>query len=321
MPFYIGLDLGGTNIKGGVIDDRGKVKANDSVPTPSKEGPEAVIGAMVDLAHSVASQAGLDMAKIDGVGIGSPGPIDFENGVLASAPNIPEFNNVPLRDRIAKGTGRPTVLENDANAAALGEYWIGAGRDASIRHLITLTLGTGVGSGVVVDDQIIHGALGRGGEAGHMIVVPEGGRKCGCGQRGCLETYASASHTARRAEEAMEAGETSSLNQIREQRSVTAKDVFDAAKAGDTLANRLVNETAMYLGIACVNLSRLLDPQMIVLAGGMVQAGEFLIDRVREAFTSRSWAIMKDHVRIVGAALGNDAGIIGAAAVAWHDRT
>lgn len=318
MPYYVGLDLGGTSIKAGVVDQQGKLMAKSSAATPGDLGADAVIEQMVELASAVVAQAGLEWSGIEAVGIGSPGPIDFAHGRLASAPNLPKLKDVPIRDRIAQATGRPAVLENDANAAAFAEYWIGAGREPEVRDLVALTLGTGIGSGLVVDGRIVHGGFGSGGEAGHMILVPNG-RRCGCGQSGCLEAYTSAMHTARRASEAIEAGEPSSLGELLAAPggAITAKDVFEAAKAGDPLAGRIVDETATYLGIACVNLCRLLDPQMIVFAGGMVQAGPYLLDRVNEAFAKHDWAMSESRVRIVPAVLGSDAGLIGAAGVAW----
>ena len=318
MPRYIGLDLGGTNIKAAVLDESGRILAGTSVPTNAAAGPGAVIAALVEAAGDVARQAQIDMADIDAIGVGSPGPIDLEAGVVLNAPNLPDFINVPLRDSIAEATGRPTVLDNDANVAAFGEYWAGAARGADVRDVVMLTLGTGIGSGLIVDGHLVHGAFGHGGEAGHIIVVP-GGRPCGCGQQGCLEAYASASRTARRAEEAIVAGDQGSmLAKFYEplSRPLTAKQVFDAANVGDELALRIVDETATYLGIACVNLCRLLDPQMILFAGGMILSGDLLFDRIRKAFAAHTWGAANEQVRIEPASLGNDAGVIGAGGIA-----
>ena len=321
MSYYIGLDLGGTNLKAAVVDGQGGLLAKISAPTIRGQGPEPVIAAMVDSAAAVVSQAGLKMSQIAAVGIGSPGPINLDKGLLVSAPNLPDFRDVPIRDRISQAIGKPTVLDNDANVAAFAEYWIGAGRDPSVRHLVALTLGTGIGSGLIVDGKILHGGFGNGGEAGHMIVQPNG-RQCGCGQLGCLEAYASASQTALRAAEAIEAappGQHTTLRTITTDpaSTLTAKDVFDAAIAGDSLAQRIADETATYLGIACVNLCRLLDPQMIVFGGGMVQAGDYLLDRVRQAYQHNNWQMAPSRVRIEPAVLGSDAGVIGAAAIAY----
>lgn len=317
MGYYVGLDLGGTNVKAGVVDDEARVLGKVSKPTQASGGPDAVVRVMAEAAAEAVSQAGLKMDRVDRIGIGSPGPIDFERGIVRATPNMPGWRDVPLRDRISQHTGRPAVLENDANAAALGEMWAGAGRGRAVTNLVMLTLGTGVGSGIIVDGRIVHGAFAMGGEAGHMLIQP-GGRACGCGQRGCLEAYTSASSTARRAVEALKAGESSSLSRDFADRldTITAKDVFEAAQSGDPFANRIVDETATYLGIACVSLCRILDPQMIVFAGGMVLAGNHLFDRVRAAYKANSWTVVESKVELVPALLGNDAGFIGAAAVA-----
>lgn len=313
MPHYIGIDLGGTNIKTGVIDETGKLLAKASTPTRAAEGSKVVVDVMAKAAHDIAQQAGLDISKVNGIGIGSPGPIDFAKGIVLDTPNLPGFRNAPLRDMIADATGRPAVLENDANAAAFGEFWAGAAKDTAIQSIAMLTLGTGVGSGIIIDGEILHGSAGLGGEGGHMILVPNG-RLCGCGQRGCLEAYTSASHTARRATEAVaDTGQKSSLPRNTD---LTSEMVFEHAEQGDALALRIVNETAEYLGIACINLCRLLDPQMIVFAGGMIHAGDFLFDKINAAFRKHAWTVAEDHVAIAPASLGNDAGLIGAGAVA-----
>jgi len=321
MSHYIGLDLGGTNIKAGVVDQDANVLASLSVPTPGASGPDAVIGAMADAAARVSAKAGVTLDSVEGIGIGSPGPLDFDRGLVLALPNLPGWQNVPLSDRIAAATGRPTILENDANAAAFGEFWAGAGRDPAIHHLVMFTLGTGVGSGLIVDGQVIHGGFNLGGEGGHMI-VDAGGRLCACGQRGCLESYASASHTARRAEEAIDRGEPSCLAERRKDGAgnIEAKDVFDAAKAGDAVAERIVQETSKYLAVGCINICRLLDPQMIVFAGGMILAGDYLFDLVRVEFKRQTWQLLDEKVQIVPAQLGNDAGFIGSAAVARDAR-
>jgi glucokinase len=318
MAHYLGLDLGGTNIKAGIIDASFHLIAHTSVPTEAGKGPDAVIENMAAAARSVASRANIDMGDIAGIGIGAPGPLDLVNGIVIAAPNLPGWKNVPLRDRIQKLTGRPAILENDANAAAFGEFCAGAAAGDEIRDMVMLTLGTGVGSGIVVNGKLVHGAFNLAGEAGHMIVNPEGERD-GCGTHGCLEIYGSASHTARRATEAVAGGAKSTLSALLKAGpgKITAKDVFQAAEQGDALANQIVDETAKYLGIACVNFCRILDPRMIVFAGGMTLAGDFLFDRIRAAFKRHSWTIVEDRVEIVPATLGNDAGVIGAAAVAW----
>jgi glucokinase len=318
MAHYIGLDLGGTNIKAGVIDEFGRPLATLSAPTHADEGPKAVLAALADAARSVAKQYGLTLDQVNAIGVGAPGPIDFDAGVVLAAPNLPGWTNVPLQKSIAQATGRPVVIENDANAAAMGEFWAGAGQDPTIRDLVMLTLGTGVGGGVIIDGHVYHGGFGFAPEIGHMIMVVNG-EPCGCGQHGCLESYASATATIRRAIQAIQVGEATSLRALYEKNSheLSAKDVFDAAKAGDTVAQRVVDQTVTYLGVACASICRLYDPQMIVFAGGMILAGDFLFDHVRAVFKQQNWKLLPARVQIVPAQLGNDAGIIGAAAVAW----
>lgn len=317
MGNYIGLDLGGTNIKSCVIDDHGKVLAEQSITTDAEKGANVVIERLVESARRVAQAAGLEMAEVDGIGVGSPGPIDFEGGIIISAPNIKGFVNVPLRDRIGDATGRPTWLENDANAAAFGEFMFGAGKDPDIRHLAMFTLGTGVGGGLIVDGKVIHGAHGLGAEIGHSIVVPNGDL-CGCGQHGCLERYCSASACARWAVDAIESGRQTTLRKVFEANNnhLEAKDVFDAARQGDNVAESVVDEVCRHLAIACINICRILDPQMIVFAGGMIHAGSMLFDRVRKYYDQHTWTAAPNPVEITSATLGNQAGRIGAAAVA-----
>ncbi len=317
MRYYLGIDLGGTNIKAGVVDEDQRVRSSLSVPTPGKEGPATTVKAMAEAGRRAVAEAKLAMSDIRGAGVGAPGQLDFQRGVVLNMTNLPGWQNIPITETMTRELGCPVALENDANAAAFGEFWAGAGKDPATRHLVMLTLGTGIGMGIIIDGRVLHGATGLAGEGGHMIVQP-GGRPCNCGQKGCIEAYASAMHTGRRAEEAARADAGSSLRTVldREGR-LTSKDLFAAAEKGDALALRLVDETAYYLGITCVTLCRLLDPQMIVFAGGMILAGDMLFDRIRRIYREQSWGLGPGPVRIVPAELGNDAGFIGAAAVAW----
>jgi glucokinase len=317
MAHFLGLDLGGTNVKAGVTDESGRVVAKLSAPTNVQAGFDRVCHAMAEAGRQVVGRAKLKLADIAAIGVGSPGLLDFDGGIVLASPNFPDWVNVPLGPRLRDLLGRPTVIENDANAAGYGEFWAGAGRQPGVTDLVMLTLGTGIGGGVVIGGKVLHGGHGVGAEAGHMIVVPDG-RACPCGQRGCIEAYASAAGTARRATEAMQAGEAGSLKAVLDKRgAIECEEVFDAARAGDKAALRIVDETANLLGVTCVTLSRLLDPQLIVFAGGMSLAGDFLFEKVREAYRRHNWRLTGMDVRIVPAVLGNDAGIIGAAGVAW----
>ena len=318
MPTYIGLDLGGTNLKAGLVDEAGNILRQTNVPSDAQGGPAAMVEVMAATSQTLLKEQGLTLADIQGIGLGAPGMIDHANGIVLAAPNLPGVRDTPIAGMLSdRFDGRPVALENDANAAAFGEYWAGAGRGREIQHMVLLTLGTGVGSGVIIEGKLLHGAFGIASEGGHMIVEP-GGRLCGCGQHGCIEAYSSATNTALRARERVEADQRpSTLHAVLDQAGeITSRDVFEAAAQGDPIASEIVDETAYYLAIACITLTRLLDPQRIVLGGGMIAAGEQLFGPVREHFKQQRWHLIEDRVQIVPAQLGNDAGLIGAAAVA-----
>ena len=250
------------------------------------------------------------------MGVGAPGPADLQRGVILAMPNIPGMENVALRERLSEALKLPVVLENDANAAAYAEFCCGFGGGSG--SLVLLTLGTGVGSGVIVDGHILHGSHDLGGELGHMIVQGDG-EPCPCGQRGCLERYSSAAAIARRARQLLEAGRPSALAEmLRRKGELDAADVAAARKAGDALATEVWDQGVHYLAIACVNICRVLDVDLIVLAGGLTGAGDDLLTPVREHFRRLHWSLTPPRTQIALSALGGEAGVIGAAAVAWR---
>ena len=312
--YTIGIDLGGTNIKGGVCDEGGKLLCQHSITTQAERGYKHVFGRMASLVDELIPKGGLSRGDIAGVGIGAPGPMSHRLGVIHSAPNLPGFVNVPLRDQFAAATGLPTTLENDANAAAFGEFAAGAGKD--VESLVMLTLGTGIGGGVVLDGQLWRGRYDNAGEIGHMIVVPNG-RACPCTQAGCLERYASANAVGERLVEALAAGEASVLAARRQAgEAITSRDVLEAMNGGDALAARIWDEACFYLALACVNIQHMFNPQIVVLAGGLINAGPRLLEPVQRHFDAQRWKIADDHPQIVFATLGTDAGTIGAAMLA-----
>lgn len=315
--YCIGIDLGGTFIKTALMEINGSARRFFGIgQTPTPLGGGEIVEAMVNAANRLMTAEGIDRDDVIGVGIGSPGPLDTKAGVIVGAMNLPGLKGVPLRDEVSKGLCLPAVLENDANAAALGEYLFGAGRDADT--LAMLTLGTGVGGGIIVHGMIHHGAHDFGAECGHIIVQP-GGRQCTCGQRGCLEQYSSASFLARRAAEAVEAGRPSSLTDVLASKgSLDAADVNAARHAGDELAAEIWDDAARYLAQACVTLMRVLDTDQIVLAGGLTKAGDDLLTPVRRHVAEMDWKMTDLMCRIEIAQLGNDAGVVGAAGVAWQ---
>jgi glucokinase len=318
MPRYcIGIDLGGTFIKFALVDERMTIAAEHSVSTPASAGADGVIAAMADGALEMLARAKVDRKLVAAAGIGSPGPLDLVNGIVIGMPNIPGFANVPLRDRVGERLGLPAVLENDANAAGLGEFLGGSGQ--GLHDMVLLTLGTGLGSGIIVNGKVLHGAHGIGGEIGHMIVEP-GGEECGCGQRGCMERYCSASHLARYARRLIEQeGRASSLSAVLKAKGdIDAADVNAARKAGDKLAAEVWGRACFHLAVGCVSICRVLDPDAIVLGGGMAKAGDDLLVPVTEHFRMQHWKLTSPRTVIRLASLGNRAGVLGAAGVAWE---
>jgi glucokinase len=312
---YVGVDLGGTNIKAGLLDPSARVIASQSIPTKAEGGPDVVIDRICRIICQTAELGGVKLADVAAVGVGSPGTMDIPAGVVLDPPNLPGWKDVPLIARISAQVGVRCVLENDANAAAWGEFWAGAGRE--VDSLVMFTLGTGIGGGIIVDGRVLHGASSCGGEVGHMQIV-EDGRRCGCGRRGCLEAYASASATAARAIEALADRKVqSTLRQYygAGQR-LTSRHVYEQAVAGDALAMRIFDGTARYLAMGMMNLSMIVDPERFVLAGGMIAAGDFLLDPVRRYFKQMAFERPAENTQIVYATLGNNAGFIGAAGVA-----
>jgi len=314
---FVGIDLGGTNIKIGLFDSSITLVCKTSVTTEADMGPEAVVDKMVQTVKKLLTNAGFSLSDIITIGIGTPGPAEYSEGVIIQSNNLPKFKNVPIRRMLSdKLGGRPVVLDNDANVACWGEYAIGAGK--GVKDMVFFTLGTGIGGGIISNGELVHGCAENAAELGHTILYPDG-RKCNCGQRGCVEAYASADSTARRACEAIEAGAESSLKTVLEEKgTITSKDVYEHLAAGDRLAKEITDGTAKALAITCINMLHATEPKRIVFAGGMIAAGDVLLKRIREYFDEHIWSIKKEPVEIVFASLGEDAGIIGAAALASH---
>jgi glucokinase len=324
MPHhYIGIDLGGTNVKAGVTDDTGRIKGHVSIPTGTggKDlAADLVISRMVDAAHQAVAKAGLKMSDIAAAGVLSPGQGSLSKGIVYRAANLPLWKNVRIRAKVSKGLGVPAILENDGNAAAYGEWWAGVGKGRNLSNLFMITLGTGVGGGLVYEGKVVRGAFEFATEVGHTIMIP-GGEPCGCGQRGCLEVYTSARRTGQRATDQLAASpkiqRQSSLGKIfKETGKVSAGDVSTHAQKGDAFANSIWDETCYLLAIACINISRMVDPEVIVLGGGMAGAGKFLVDCIEKHRKANWWKMTPITAKIVTAKLLNDAGVIGAAGVA-----
>jgi len=316
----IGIDLGGTFIKAGVVNESGKIVTRTSVPTGVSDGAEAVVQRMAEAADQVRRDANVAWNGVGAVGIGSPGVLDLKGGTVLISPNLVCLQGTNLRGAVERSLGvegLPVVLENDANAAAYGEKWAGAGSD--VNTLIMFTLGTGIGGGIILDGRIWHGTHGFAGELGHMSIVADGA-PCGCGNRGCVEAYASASAMVRRLREAIEAGAESSLGKrLDSGEPVEGKHVYEAAVAGDAAAQGIIEETGRFLGVAATNVIHIFNPELVLFAGGMTGAGDMLLNPIREEAEARTFEAAFQRARVAFAELGNDAGLIGAAG--WALRT
>jgi glucokinase len=316
--WLVGVDLGGTNIVVGVIPiTGGEVLALRSMPTEAHRGAKFVVDRMVAMIEEsiaeVLSKYGGTRDQIGGVGIGSPGPLDRKTGTVINTPNL-GWRNFPLRDLIANAVGLPATLDNDANCATYGEWWLGAGRD--VDTLVGLTLGTGIGGGIVLNGEIFHGVSDAAGEIGHMT-IDSTGRKCKCGNYGCLEAYASGPAIALRAVEGIEAGADTMLPDLVGGRleEITAATVYEAVVLGDPYANEVMKETAKFLGAGIANIINILNPAMVVIAGGVTRAGDHLFVPLRAEVRRRAFRSAEEACQIVSAKLTGTAGVIGAAAV------
>ena len=316
-PFFLGLDLGGTNIKAGVVDDDGRTLSSISEPTRADLGSEVGLATLVGAANRAVEVSGVDWADILAIGLGAAGTIDAGNGCIVEAANLPLWNRFPIAPRLEERLGRPTILVNDANAAAFGEYWAGAGR--STESLALFTVGTGIGCGIVESGRILEGRHGLGGEYGHITIQMDGGRPCSCGRIGHLEAYASANSLVRRAIEVRTSGQDSSLWDYLASDTLDSRVIARCAAEGDRLAARLMRETARYLAIGASTVMHTIDPDLVLFGGGMIAAGSGFLEEIREWVQVHAFPTAWTSTRVEFAELGGDAGFIGAAG--WARRT
>jgi len=310
----IGVDLGGTFIKAGAVDGNGKVLSRVTLPTEVGKGRRAIIDNIAAAADQARRSAGLAWRSVRAVGLGSPGVFAPPRGLVYHCPNLKCLEGKALAGPVADALGRPAetvILDNDANVAAYAESWVGAGRDVST--LVLFTLGTGIGGGIVLNNEIWRGAWGVGAELGHQTLFADG-VSCPCGNQGCLEVYASATALVRRFKEAVSAGHKSRLAAaVRAGREITAADISLAAKAGDRTCRALMAETGRFLGVAAANMLNILNVERIVFTGGMTAAGAMLLKPIREEARRRTFPLAMKGVKILFSRMGNDAGLIGAA--------
>jgi len=315
---YIGLDVGGTTMKACVVDSAGHASTSVSMPTESQRGQEAGLATMCETIRRAAAAANKTMADIAGIGVATPGTMDIKAGLILDPPNLKPWRNVPVRQFVHDTFKIPTAFQNDANAAAYGEYWVGAGRE--VKSMVLFTLGTGIGGGIIIDDKVLEGQHSHGGEIGHMKIAYEGGRLCGCGRLGCLEAYASATAVVKRTREMLVTDPNSTLHRALTdtEEELSSRTIFMAAEHGDELAKKIVDETAYFLAVGAMNMMHTIDPDAIVFAGGMTHAGEPFLERIQHYIHQLALPVPAAKTLVRYAQLGSDAGYYGSAACAKY---
>jgi glucokinase len=317
MRLIIGVDVGGTNVRvGTVTEDGSALYGLQKERTRANDGPDAVVQQIAMMVERSLEATGAELARDDldvvGVGIGSPGPLDTERGIVLTTPNL-GWTNFPLRDRVSEAVGLPATLDNDANCAIFGEWWRGAARGA--RVVVGLTVGTGIGGGIVLDGRIFHGTSDIAGEIGHMS-IDSTGRRCMCGNYGCLESYASGTAIAARAIEGIGAGQETRLVELvnGDMAAITAEVVYDAAHDGDEYALEVIGDTARFLATGIANLINIFNPEIVVICGGVTAAGERLFGPLRKEVARRAFTPAVQACRILPGELPGTAGVHGAVA-------
>lgn len=307
--YVIGVDLGGTKISCALATVAGIVESKWTIPTEAHLGEKVVLDNIIDSINKVMELGKVSIDRIKAIGIGSPGPLDIEKGIVVTTPNLP-FKNFKLVEPIKNEFNVPVFLDNDANVAAIGEYMLGAAK--GLKNMIYVTVSTGVGGGAVLDGKVYRGSTYNALEVGHMTLDPFG-PTCGCGNNGCLEALSSGTAIARRANEALRSKVETSL---RKYETVTSYEVFEEAKAGDTVAKEIIDRALTYLGIGISNMITSFDPEIIIIGGGVAKAGDIVFNKVREVVNRRNFKTMAENCKIVPAGLGTNAGMLGAVALA-----
>ena len=310
MDYYVGIDLGGTNTKIGLLNIEGDILKSSIIKTLSSEGVDKTMERIWGVIQELAKEANINIKNVKGIGMGIPGPVE-DQSIVAFFANFPWGTNVNVKEKLEKITGIETKLDNDANIIALGEAKYGAAKGS--KSSVTVALGTGIGGGIYVNGRLVSGFKGAGGEIGHMKIVKDG-RVCGCGQKGCFEAYASATGLIREAVSRLTVNKQNLLYTMIEGNiaGLEAKDIFDAAKEGDAFSLDLVDYEAEYLAMGIANILNIINPETIVLGGGVALAGDILLDPLRKKLEKYALPVTLEDLKIVQGILGNEAGIKGA---------
>lgn len=306
----IGIDVGGTNVKIALVDEKGKIKYSNSVPTRAEMGYEYTVNNIKQAIYDLLKETKLEPKNIEGIGFGFPGQVDYKSGIVRLAPNIPGWVDVPIAKLIEDEFHIPTRVDNDVRCAALGELNFGAGKGCE--NLICITVGTGIGSGLIVNGKLVRGASNAAGEIGHIKLQMNDGPICGCGDTGCLEAFASGPSIVAMAEDYIRGGKSTKFREMANSNPITPYIVCETAKAGDPVAKRIFTIIGEYIGIGMASVVNLLNPEKIIVGGGVADAGEILMTPLKETLKKRAMKIAGEAVEVVPAQLGNTAGVIGA---------
>ncbi len=307
--YRIGVDVGGTNVKVALVDKTGSIVYSDTVPTRAEMGYEYTISNIITAIRNLMKESKVSKDLIEGIGFGFPGQIDCDNGIVRLAPNIPGWVNIPIAEIVSKEFEIPVKVDNDVRCAALAELNYGAGRGA--KNLICITVGTGIGSGLIINGKLVRGASNAAGEIGHIKLQMEGGPICGCGDTGCLEAFASGPSIVALAEEYIKGGKSTKYRELANP-DITPYIVAEAAKQGDVVAKKIFEIMGNYIGVGLASVVNLLNPEKIVIGGGVADAGDLLFIPLKETLKKRTMPIQGSAVEVVHAELGNTAGVIGA---------
>ena len=306
----IGIDVGGTNVKIALVDSDGKIGYSNTIPTRAEMGYEYTINNMKQAIRDLMTETKLSAKDIEGIGFGLPGQVDFKSGIVRLITNIPGWVEIPLAKMIEDEFHIPTRIDNDVRCAALGELNFGAGKGCE--NLICITVGTGIGSGLIINGRLVRGASNAAGEIGHIKLQMHDGPICGCGDTGCLEAFASGPSIVAMAEEYILGGKSTKYREMANGGAITPFIVAEAAKAGDPVARRIFTRMGEYIGIGMASVVNLLNPERIIVGGGVADAGDILLNPLKETIKNRAMKIAGETVQVVPAQLGNTAGVIGA---------
>ncbi len=316
--FSIGVDLGGTDIKIAVVDCQGSVLYSDCTPTEAHRGYGHTINNIIKGINSILQKNNLDISQINGVGIGCPGQVDPENGLVKFLPNIPGWINIELAEIIEKELELKAGIDNDVRCATLGEHRYGAGK--GYNNIICITVGTGIGSGIIMNGRLVRGANSSAGEIGHMILKETGGNFCGCGGVGCFETLASGPSIVEMAEKYIMGGKSAKFRELAGEGPITPEIVARAAGFGDEVAKTIFKTAGYWIGIALTNVVNLLNPEVVIIGGGVAKCGDLLLDPVRKTVQEKALKTATENLQILPAQLGNDAGVIGASLLVCNNN-